>query len=190
MLEPFKNSDLRTQTNQGSCGLHQSEGMFRWFALYTMPQSEHSVRRVLDIKQVESFFPTYEVQRVWKNRQRVKAQRPLFPSYVFIHINGQQKAAVLSVPNALRIVGNHDGPVAIPEREIEFFRSDIYQNRIEPYPDLAIGKRVRIRCGPMEGLEGTLVQKRNSLRFVLTVAMINQNAAVEVQAAELEAVRS
>lgn len=155
-----------------------------------MPQSENSVRRVLDIKQVESFLPTYEVQRIWKNRQRVKTQRPLFPSYVFVHIDDQQRSAVLSVPNALRIVGNHYGPTAICDREIEFLRSDMCRNRLEPYHDLVVGKRVRIRCGPMEGLEGTLVEKRNSARFVLTVAMINQHAAIEVQAEELEAVRN
>lgn len=159
-----------------------------WFAVYTMPQSEQSVRRMLDIRQIESFYPTFEVQRIWKNRQRVKIQRPLFPSYVFIHIHPGQRALVLSAPNALRIVGNHHGPTPIPDREIDFLRSDFCRNRIEPYSDLVIGSRVRIRCGPMEGLEGTLVQKRNSLRFVLTVAMINQHAAVEVQADELETI--
>jgi hypothetical protein len=53
-----------------------------------------------------------------------------------------------------------------------------------------LGEKVRIRSGPMQGLEGTLVQKRNSLRFVLTIAMINQNAAIEVQGDELEAVQN
>lgn len=164
------------------------ENAARWYALYTMPQSEQSVRRMLDIRQIESFYPTFEVQRVWKNRQRVKIQRPLFPSYVFIHIHPGQRAIALSATNALSIVGNRQGPAHIPDREIEFLRSDFCRNRVEPYFDLVIGTRVRIRYGPMEGLEGTLVQKRNGLRFVLSVAMINQHAAVEVQADELEAV--
>jgi len=167
--------------------MHAGEAV-RWFAVYTMPQSEQSVRRMLDIRQIESFYPTFQVQRVWKNRQRVKIQRPLFPSYVFIHIHSGQRASVLSAPNALRIVGNHQGPTPIPDREIEFLRSEFCRNRVEPYFDLVIGSRMRIRSGPMAGLEGTLVEKRNSLRFVLTVAMINQHAAVEVQADEIEAV--
>jgi hypothetical protein len=37
-------------------------------------------------------------------------------------------------------------------------------------------------------VQGVLVQKRNSLRFVLTIEMINQCAAVEVAADELEPV--
>ena len=40
----------------------------------------------------------------------------------------------------------------------------------------------------MQGVQGTLVQKKSSLRFVLTIALINQNAAVEVRADDLEPV--
>ena len=165
------------------------EQTLRWFALYTMPQSEHSVRRLLDIRQIESFLPTYEVQRVWKNRQRVKTQRPLFPSYIFVHIGNHQRSAALSSPGALRIIGNSHTPLPIPDREIEFLRSQSSKRNIEPYLDLVIGKKARIRSGPMEGLVGTLVEKRNSLRFVLTVAMINQHAAIEMSAADLEIVQ-
>ena len=167
-----------------------SEQAPRWFALYTMPQSEQSVRRLLDIRQIESFVPTYEVQRVWKNRQKVKLQRPLFPSYIFVHIGRDQRGIVLSSLGAIRIIGNRNTPMPIPDQEIEFLQSESTRKKIEPYLDLVIGKRVRIRSGPMQGLEGTLVEKRNSLRFVLTVAMINQHAAVEMTADELEAVRN
>lgn len=164
------------------------EESLNWFAVYTMPQSEKAVCRMLDVRQIESFLPTFETLRVWKNRQRVKVQRPLFPSYLFVRIHPRQRGAVFSAPGVLHIIGNARGPVAIPDREIDFLRSDFCKRRVEPYRDLVVGSKVRIRSGPMEGLEGTLVQKKNSLRFVLTVAMINQHAAVEVHADELEAV--
>jgi len=38
----------------------------------------------------------------------------------------------------------------------------------------------------MQGLEGTLVRKSNSLRFVLTIESINQHAALQVDAENLE----
>jgi transcription antitermination factor NusG len=158
----------------------------KWFAVYTMPQSEQSVIRHLDIRKVESFLPTFESSRVWRNRQHVRIVRPLFPSYLFVRICHSERGAVLESPGALRIVGNYRGSLPIPDAEIEFLRSDFCRKKIEPYLDLVIGKKVRIKAGPMQGLQGTLVQKRSSLRFVLTIAMINQNAAVEVQADELE----
>ena len=170
--------------------LAHSEQALRWFAVYTMPQSEQSLRRMLDVRQIESFMPTYEVQKVWKNRQRIKTLRPLFPSYVFVHIGNHQRSSVLSSPGALRIIGNTHTALPIPDREIEFLQSEAIRGKLEPHLELVIGKKVRIRSGPMKGLEGTLVEKRNSLRFVLTVAMINQHAAVEMHADELEAVRN
>jgi len=170
--------------------LANPEQAVRWFAVYTMPQSEQSLRRMLDVRQIESFMPTYEVQKVWKNRQRIKTPRPLFSSYVFVHIGNHQRSAVLSSPGALHIIGNTHTALPIPDREIEFLQSEAIRGKLEPHLELVIGKKVRIRSGPMEGLEGTLVEKRNSLRFVLTVAMINQHAAVEMHADELEAVRN
>jgi hypothetical protein len=38
----------------------------------------------------------------------------------------------------------------------------------------------------MQGLMGTLVRKNNSLRFVLTLELINQHAAIQVNAEDLE----
>ena len=43
-----------------------------WYAVYTLPQNERSVARYLDINAIESFLPTCESIRRWKNRQRVK----------------------------------------------------------------------------------------------------------------------
>jgi transcription elongation factor len=59
---------------------------------------------------------------------------------------------------------------------------------LEPYRELVIGERVRIREGVMRGVEGVLVKKNKSLRFVLTLQLINQHAAVEVDAQDLEPV--
>ena len=162
----------------------------KWFAIFTVPQNERAVVRHLDLRQIESFLPTCESIRVWKNRQRVKITSPLFPTYVFARIHFAERLSILRSPGVLRIIGNSRGPVPIPDSEIEFLRSDFYGQRVEPYQDLVVGERVRIKAGPMRGLEGTLVRKKNSLRFVLTLELINQHAAIEVAADELESVLS
>jgi transcription elongation factor len=59
---------------------------------------------------------------------------------------------------------------------------------MEPYRELVVGKKVRIKSGSMEGVEGVLVRKGNGLRFVLALEMINQFAAIEVDAEDLEPV--
>ena len=157
-----------------------------WYAVFTLSQNERSAARHLEACEIESFVPTYESVRVWKNRQRVKVVQALFPTYLFVRMRSTEHSTVLRTPGVRRIVGNHKGPSPLPGAEIEFLRSQIIGEKVEPYTDLVVGERVRIKCGAMQGLEGVLVRKKNSLRFVLTIELINQHAAVEVAADELE----
>ena len=162
----------------------------RWYAVFTVPQNEKSAVRHLDLREIESFLPTYEAARVWKNRQRVHLVLPLFPSYLFVKILSRERARVLESPGVLRIVGNGRGPLPVPDDTVEFLRSDFCIRKIEPFRELVVGQRVRIRSGTMSGLEGVLIRKNNNLRFVLTIDLINQHAAVEIAAENLEPVIS
>jgi transcription antitermination factor NusG len=157
----------------------------RWFATFTLPQNEKSVLKQLDIRKVESFLPTYETTRVWRNRQRKKITLPLFPTYLFVRINRSERGKVLQCPGVLHIVGNHREPIPLSDAEVEFLRSD-FCRRVEPYRDLVVGERVRIKSGVMQGVEGTLVRRGSGHRFVLTIDMINQHAAIEVDAGDME----
>lgn len=157
-----------------------------WYAVFTVPQNEKSVARHLQLRDVEHFLPTYEEVRSWRNRQRVKVVLPLFPTYIFARFSSSERAKVLGSPGVLRIVGNGRDPIPLPEDEIEFLRSDLCRSRTEPFRDLIVGQRVRVRTGLMQGVEGILVRKNNGLRFVITLELINLHAAIELTAQELE----
>lgn len=160
----------------------------RWYALFTTPRHEQAVARHLDRRRIESFVPTWETQRLWKNRQKKTLILPLFPCYLFVRIDRHERGAVLDVPGAVRLVGNHSGPIAVPSDEVDFLRSDFCHKRLEPYHDLAIGHKVRIKFGPMQGVEGVLIRKNDNLRFVLRLQLIGQNASLQISANDLEAV--
>ena len=169
-----------------SRALPGSECNRSWFAVYTAPQHEKSALKHLALREVESFLPTYVAVRNWKNRQRIKLTLPLFPTYLFVHINFSERAKVLQSPGVLHIVGNKKESVPLADSDVEFLRSGSCRDRIEPYRDLVVGEKVRIRSGVMQGLHGTLVRKSDSLRFVLTLELINQHAAIQVDAEDLE----
>jgi transcription antitermination factor NusG len=160
----------------------------RWYAVFTVPKNEKSVVRHLDLREIESFLPTYETVRVWKNRQRVKTILPLFPTYLFVHISGRERIRVLESPGVLQIVGNGRESIALEDSDIDLLRTGVSGKRVEPYRELVIGEKVRIRNGLMQGVQGTLVRKGSGLRFVLTLGLINQHAAIQVDAEDLEPV--
>lgn len=158
----------------------------KWYAVFTIPQNEKSVVRHLAVREVESFLPTYETVKVWKNRQKVRTVLPLFPTYLFVRIDCRQRTRVLESPGVIQIVGNSRGDLPVPDAAIELLRSGVHGRRMEPYRELVVGTKVRIGRGSMEGVEGVLVRRGNGLRFVLALEMINQHAAIEVAAEDLE----
>jgi transcription antitermination factor NusG len=158
----------------------------RWYAVFTIPQNEKAAVRHLHLRNIESFLPTYETIRVWRNRQRVRTMLPLFPSYLFVRIRRQERVKVLQSPGVLHIVGNGRECVPLDDAEIEFIRFGLLCRKPEPYDEPLVGQKVRIRSGIMQGVEGILVRKKSNLRFVLSLKMINRHAAVEVDADSLE----
>jgi transcription antitermination factor NusG len=158
----------------------------KWYAVFTLPQNEKSAARQLAMREVETFLPTFETVKVWKNRQRVRTVLPLFPTYLFVRIDTRQRRWVLESPGVIHIVSNGREQVPVPDAEIELLRSGLQKNTLEPYHELAVGKKVRIKAGSMEGVEGVLVRKGNGLRFVMALKLINQFASVEVEAQDLE----
>lgn len=170
----------------GASGAPEFSAGRRWYALSTLPRHEKAVEKQLNLREIECFLPTYGSVKVWKNRQRVRVVLPLFPTYLFARIDFCERSKVLQAPGVREIIGNRRRPVPVRDSEIEFLRSEFCQQRVEPFPELILGEKVRVRCGVMQGIEGTLVRKNSSLRFVLTVSLINQHAAIEVCADDLE----
>jgi len=58
--------------------------------------------------------------------------------------------------------------------------------RIEPYPYLTSGDRVRIRSGTLQGLEGILVRKKNLIKLIISLEMLGRSVAVEIDISCLE----
>lgn len=162
-----------------------------WFAVHTFPRHEKRVEQHLGQMDIEHFLPLYRSPRKWRNGLKVVLDLPLFSGYIFVRIKRNERVRVLEVPGVLAIVGGTRGEMApLPEVEVEALRSGLHLRQAEPHPLLTVGQRVRIRSGALAGLEGIVVRKKNSFRVVLTMDLIMQSIAVEVDGEELEPVDS
>src|SRR6201999_4398226 len=108
----------------------------------TTPQHEKAAFRHLDFGGIETFLPTYESTRVWKNRQQVKVELPLFPTYLFVRIDQAERSRVLRTPGVRQLGGNSRESLCLPDREIEFLRTSLLEQKAEPYAGLVEGQRV------------------------------------------------
>ena len=161
-----------------------------WWALYTRHQHEKVVADMLMAKGLEVFLPLYESVRRWKDRSKVLSL-PLFPCYVFVRGGLNRRLQVVSTPGVHMILNHGENVATIPEDEIQAIRLTVEGHfRVEPYPFLKCGERVRVTRGTLEGVEGVLIRKKNMYRLVLSVEMLAQSVAVEIDAADVEPVEA
>ncbi len=159
-----------------------------WFAVYTRHQHEKSVARFLAGNGVETFLPLYNTTHRWKDRIKQLSQ-PLFPNYVFIFARIDRRAAILHAPGIYDFVRHGGSPAPIPFEEIAAVRRIVEKGlSVEPHPFLRFGDRVRLRTGPLEGMEGILVRKKTLYRLVISVELLVRSVAVEVDAVDIERV--
>jgi transcription antitermination factor NusG len=157
-----------------------AQQLSQWFAVCTVPRHEKRVALFLAQRQVEHYLPLYPASHRWKNGCTAQLELPLFPGYLFVRIGPQQRIPVLGLPGVISFVGTRGGPSELNEREIETLRSGLHLQRAEPFPQLAIGERVRIKRGPLSGMAGVMVRNAAGVRVVLTVELLRQSIAVEV----------
>jgi len=87
------------------------------------------------------------------------------------------------------VVGCGGKPASISNAEIEAIRRVVESPvKAEPHPFLRCGDRVRVTAGPLRGLEGLLVRKKNWCKLLLSVEMLQRSVAVEVDAAMVQRV--
>jgi len=162
---------------------------FPWFAAYTRYQHEKVVAEILASKGFETFLPLYAVTHRWKDRFK-HLSLPLFPCYVFLRGPVEARHAIVTTPGLHWLVGCGGRPSEIPRTEIEALCRAIGEGaKVEPYPFLKYGDLVRVKSGPLAGVEGILVRKKNHSRLVLSIELLQKSAMVEVDGFVVEPVR-
>lgn len=157
-----------------------------WYAAYTSANHEKKAASEISRRGVECFLPVYRTVRRWSDR-RVELELPLFPSYVFVRMELRDRLKVQQVPGVAWLVGFGGVPAALPGEDIEALRSRL-QGQVDarPHPLLTTGRRVRLKHGPLAGLQGILVRRKGKFRLVVSIELIQRAMAVDVDAADVE----
>jgi len=161
----------------------------QWYALQTRSRHEKVVAEELWQKKIECFLPLVERKSQWKDRKKL-VQFPVFPGYLFVHADiRKNRLDILEVRSVVRLVGFANKPEPIPEHQIQAVREMVFnQMEIDPYPYISAGRRMRIVRGPLRGLEGILIEKTKRFSFVISIDLIQQSVACQIDASDVEPV--
>jgi transcription antitermination factor NusG len=161
-----------------------------WYAVFTRSRHEKVAASMLASLGICHLLPLVTEVRRWSDRKQ-KLSVPLFPGYIFVKVakSPDTLLRVLKVPGVINFVGNHRGPMAIPEEEIESVRAVVaHGSGVAPYPYLAAGDRVRIVHGALAGVEGVFVRSGPDSKLVISIEMIQRSVAISVDGCDIEAV--
>ena len=166
--------------------IQSTTGAPNWYALFTRYQHEKSVAFALSNKNHEVYVPLYRSVRQWQDRSK-QLLLSLLPGYVFIREGMDRQLQILTTPGIIHIVGWGGQPAIIPQNQLDAVRqiteSSLY---VETHPFLQSGDRVRVKTGPLKGLEGVLTRKKKEARLVVSMEMLGRSAAVEIDVLNVE----
>jgi transcription termination/antitermination protein NusG len=151
-----------------------------WFAIRVKPNYEKTVAATLKGKGFEEFLPLQRTRRQWSDRIKI-VDMPLFPGYLFCRLNLDERMPLLTTPGFLYIVGIGRNPEPVDEAEILAIQSVLRSGLpVKPWPSLVVGERVRIKDGPLRGVEGVLSRIANQHRMYVSVTLLKRSVSVEV----------
>jgi transcription antitermination factor NusG len=157
-----------------------------WYVTCTSPRHEKRVAEQLQQRGIASFLPLYASVRRWKDRRTV-LDLPLFPGYVFVQINSQYRLDVLRLPSVIGLICFQGKPAPVEFTEIQNLRHSLSGRAcVQPHPYLKAGRKVRIRSGPMAGVEGIFIRKKDRTRVVISISLIQRSVAAEIDEADVE----
>ncbi len=159
-------------------------GLRQWWVLYTKSRQEKSLARDLLSYQIPFYLPLVKTNKVYR-KWKVSTYLPLFSGYVFLFGSEEERGRSLTTNRLSRILPVQDG---------DSLRYDLHQLQLliasgAPLTlegRLAPGVRVRVRRGLLEGLEGTVLQRRGQTRLLVSVNFLQQGASVEIDDFMLE----
>ncbi len=162
-----------------------------WYAVHTRSRHEKQVDSLLSDKGVETFLPL--VNTLSRRRDRKKyVDIPLFPGYIFVYMDEDEEhiSNIRYTRGVARILGTDiNRPTPIPDKQILDIKTIIESKvKLDPFPYLKKGTRVRVKSGPLKGVEGILVERKGSYKIVIRIDLLQRGAAAEVYIADIESI--
>ena len=159
-----------------------------WYAVHTLARHEKRIVAQFEEKRVCTFLPLLRQIHRWSDR-RVKVDVPMFSCYAFVRIvhTVEERLKVLRTPGVLGFVGCERQGTPIPDEQIESLRTAISENiPCFPHAFISAGRRVRIRGGSLDGVEGILERHGADQSLVVSVELLRRSVAIRVQGYEIE----
>ena len=168
--------------------MKESKLVYSWYSLHTKSRFENVVYDGLSKKTFESFLPKIKVKSKRRDR-KVMIDVPLFPGYLFVRtdLRPVEHLEILKTTGAVRLLGNREGPVPVPDDNIESLKIMVNCDAAVVTGNIIKkGEKVMVLYGPFAGLTGIFVRYKGQGRVMVNIDTLGQSASVEINEEDIE----
>ncbi len=157
-----------------------------WFVAHTRPRCEKKLLQFCQREELSATLPCYRAAHKYRGKTAV-FQKPLFPGYVFLRIAREQRRKVYGSDYLANFLEVADQELFVRQLE-DVLRALETDFEIRLAPTIGEGTRVKIKNGPLSGVEGWVEQRYGMNTVLLRMDFIGQAAAVKIDATDLEVI--
>jgi len=157
-----------------------------WWVAHTKSRFEKALAQDLARQNIGYYLPMVERVSFSGGRKR-RAMLPLFTSYLFFCGDVQARQAALATDRVCQVIPVVDRETFVAELLV-ISQALACNGRLDLYPFAVVGRRCRVKSGPLQGVIGTIIRRDQQARFVLGVSILGQGALLEIDADLLEPV--
>ena len=156
----------------------------RWWAIYTKARQEKAFARHLLSMDIPFYLPLVAKEHLIRGR-RMQSFIPLFGGYVFLFGNELERTKSLTT-NRISTILPVDDQHQLAQDLLQISRLIDTGAPLTVESRMCPGDIVRIKSGPMSGLEGTVIHRRGKTRLLVAVKMLQQGVSLEIDDFQLE----
>ena len=165
--------------------------MKAWYLIYTKPQQEEIALLNLERQGYEAYLPKVSGLKRKQGRS-IKTVVPMFPRYVFIHLDNQTDnwAPIRSTLGVANLVRFGMDAARVPDKLIGELHSRQNVDGLVALPnkDYKEGQRVRIAVGPFEGYEAIFSEKQAQNRVLVLLKIAESFVNLKLDQQEIESI--
>ena len=152
-----------------------------WAVIHTHARCEKVLAEFLKSRGVIYFLPLLKKRRQYGRHIR-ESQIPMFSGYLFYDYDGITRREILKTNKVAQIIEPVDKGQL--KRELENIDRAILSNSVLQLSDFnAPGIRVMVTGGPLAGIEGEFVKRKNKTKLVIKIHILGQAIETDIDEA-------
>ena len=153
-----------------------------WYVIHCKPRNEFLARDNLERQGYTTYLPVTSQPRR-RNHQRIYITEPLFPRYLFIHLNQSTDnwSPIRSTLGVSKLVSFGYVPAKMPEEMIGLLQARENTDGLhDTNTEFSSGEKIRIEDGPMTGYEGVFLARTSKERVIVLLDILGREARIKV----------